>query len=295
MAVQVPSSLRAISPYLKSAQEYDKRDPIVAYYCRLHAMQKGIKIDSKGKDSRAFLLEMMDQLEKKKKELSSQGYEAVSDDVVAQLHIDEKALQLFLWADTEDRAAKFNKNVVKSFYTASLLYDVLTQFGELSQEGAHHQKYAKWKAAYIHKCLKNGETPVPGPAGGDDEGVHEEEGESTPYPPTDNNQQPPGYPAQPTDFTGQYPPQPYPSNQMPYPIPSTQPATYQPSQPSIPPSVSVAADIPVQPSSSTSTTLSPQENEQAQKYCRFAASALQYDDVKTAIENLHKALALLQK
>lgn len=27
-------------------------------------MQKGIKIDSKGKDSRAFLLEMMDQLEK---------------------------------------------------------------------------------------------------------------------------------------------------------------------------------------------------------------------------------------
>ena len=26
------------------------------------------------------------------------------------------------------------RNVVKSFYTASLLYDVLTQFGELSQE-----------------------------------------------------------------------------------------------------------------------------------------------------------------
>lgn len=45
----------------------------------------------------------------KKKELSSQGYEAVSDDVVAQLYIDEKALQLFLWADTEDRAAKFSK------------------------------------------------------------------------------------------------------------------------------------------------------------------------------------------
>ena len=26
------------------------------------------------------------------------------------------------------------RNVVKSFYTASLLYDVLTQFGELSEE-----------------------------------------------------------------------------------------------------------------------------------------------------------------
>lgn len=45
----------------------------------------------------------------KKKELSSQGHEAVTDDVVAQLHIDEKAVQLFLWADTEDRAGHYNK------------------------------------------------------------------------------------------------------------------------------------------------------------------------------------------
>lgn len=31
---------------------------------RLHAVQKGIKIDSKGKESKAFLLQLMDQLEK---------------------------------------------------------------------------------------------------------------------------------------------------------------------------------------------------------------------------------------
>ena len=34
MAVQVPPSLKAISPFLKTAQEYDKRDPVVAYYCK---------------------------------------------------------------------------------------------------------------------------------------------------------------------------------------------------------------------------------------------------------------------
>lgn len=34
MAVQVPASLKAISPYLKTALEYDKRDPVVAYYCK---------------------------------------------------------------------------------------------------------------------------------------------------------------------------------------------------------------------------------------------------------------------
>jgi len=44
-----------------------------------------------------------------------------------------------------------------------MLFDVLTIFGELSEELVQDRKYAKWKAAYIHNCLKSGETPVPGP------------------------------------------------------------------------------------------------------------------------------------
>ena len=66
----------------------------------------------------------------------------------------------------------------------------------------------------------------------------------------------------------------------------------QPTQPVVPSPVPAASVIP--PTQPTST-LSPQDSEQAQKYCRFAASALQYEDVKTAIDNLHKALALLEK
>lgn len=46
--------------------------------------------------------------------------------------------------------------------------------------------------------------------------------------------------------------------------------------------------------SSVRSNLSTQDFEQAQKLCRFAASALQYEDVPTAIDNLQKALALLQ-
>lgn len=42
-------------------------------------------------------------------------------------------------------------------------------FGELSEEATDKRKYAKYKAAYIHNCLKNGETPVPGPPGESDE------------------------------------------------------------------------------------------------------------------------------
>jgi len=32
-----------------------------------------------------------------------------------------------------------------------------------------NRKYAKWKAAYIHNCLKNGETPISGPLPDDEE------------------------------------------------------------------------------------------------------------------------------
>lgn len=41
--------------------------------------------------------------------------------------------------------------------------DVLNVFGDVSEEIINTQKYAKWKATYIHTCLKNGETPIPGP------------------------------------------------------------------------------------------------------------------------------------
>ena len=67
-------------------------------------------------------------------------------------------MKLFLAADKSDRSANFGKNVVKMFYSAGVLFDVLEScFGELPPEAAHYRKYSKMKAAYIHNCLKNGE------------------------------------------------------------------------------------------------------------------------------------------
>ncbi|XP_067614404.1 vacuolar protein sorting-associated protein VTA1 homolog [Eurosta solidaginis] len=73
------------------------------------------------------------------------------------------ALNLFLYADKQDRASKFGKNVVKAYYSSGVLHHVQQTFGELSEESINHQNYAKWTAAYINNCLKNGETPMPGP------------------------------------------------------------------------------------------------------------------------------------
>lgn len=106
-------------------------------------------------------MKLMDWLEMRKKELRDN--EAITNDIAAQAHLENWALKLFVNADKSDRAGNFGKSVIHSFFTAGLLYDVLTVFGELSEEATQNRKYAKWKAAYIHSCLKNNETPVPGP------------------------------------------------------------------------------------------------------------------------------------
>ncbi|CAG9115558.1 unnamed protein product [Plutella xylostella] len=161
---ECPPSLKSIQHYLKTALEHDTRDPVVAYWCRLHALQTGLKItNKKTPEETKLLVGIMDWLEEAKKVHANN--DAVSNEVAAQAHLENYALKVFLYADKQDREQNFGKNVVKAFYTAGMIYDVLTTFGELTDEAAQNRKYAKWKAAYIHNCLKNGETPIPGMQG----------------------------------------------------------------------------------------------------------------------------------
>ncbi|XP_065057940.1 vacuolar protein sorting-associated protein VTA1 homolog [Rhopilema esculentum] len=282
----LPPALKIISPYMKLAKEYDKREPVVAYYCRLYCIQKAIATDSKSPDCKKFLLTLMDALEKAKKDLAGQGMEAVSNELVGQAHMEANALNLFTWADQEDRNSNFNKGLVKAFYSANLLFDVLKQFGELSEEVILKQRYAKWKATYIHKCLQTGETPVPGPQGSEFEGA-EFSSEFTEQ--TTGYQQQQNMP-HPMDWS-----QPNVPNQTPYPAPNT---SYTHTPPKEEPKSSYSShedeSSAAIAASGSSSHLGPQEYQQATKFCKYAVSSLQYEDVSTAIENLTKALNLLK-
>lgn len=199
-----------------------------------------------------------------------------------------------------------------------MIYDVLQTFGELTEEVVQNRKYAKWKASYIHNCLKNGETPVPGPMKNDEDNELDNElealnpGASTadqgPTPGPSNPSQPPyptmgfqgfpqaggqpqlpsGPPSGPTNFTTN---DPFSNIKPPSP----------PSEPEKPPGgfqpytgpAADNAEVTVVTSGS-GVQLTPDQLTKAQKYCKWAGSALNYEDVKTAIDNLQKALRLLQ-
>lgn len=319
----VPAPLRAVQHHMRTAQEHEKRDPVVAYYCRLYAMQTGMKLDSKTPECRQFLVKLMDQLETMKKELKDN--ESITQEVVGNAHIENYALKMFLYADNEDRSGRFHKNMIKSFYTASLLLDVLAVFGELSEENIQHRKYARWKATYIHNCLKNGETPQSGPIGMDEEEEADEEGGASGFSGPGISQYGSfrgGVPAQNFEDQGfgtgpgpspgigfsagppapsgppsinynniQVPPGAHAPANTPAELP---PPSAEPSKPVPTPRTMPAVDpglLNAQPQGNVQ--LSPEDFTRAQKYCKYAGSALQYEDVSTAIQNLQKALKLL--
>ncbi|XP_053238036.1 vacuolar protein sorting-associated protein VTA1 homolog isoform X1 [Podarcis raffonei] len=288
----LPPQFKPIQHFLRTAQELDKREPVVAYYCRLYAMQTGMKIDSKNPECRKFLCKLMDQLEATKKQLGDN--EAITQEIVGCAHVENYALKMFLYADNEDRAGQFHKNMIKSFYTASLLIDVLTVFGELTDENVQHRKYARWKAAYIHNCLKNGETPQSGPTGMEGEyDENEEVGSPAPLNPGSHSPAFESSDVPTSNYTGiQIPPGAHAPANTPAEVPHSTgvtSSTIQPTPQNIP--IVDPSLYNVQPTGEIH--LSPEDFAKAQKYCKYAGSALQYEDVSTAVQNLQKALKLL--
>ncbi|XP_025205515.1 vacuolar protein sorting-associated protein VTA1 homolog [Melanaphis sacchari] len=274
---ECPETLKKIQHHLKIASEHDSKDPVISYWCRLYALQTALTLDKSSKDAKIFLVSLMDWLEKQKNNLKDN--DMITNETAAQAHIENYAVKLFNFADGMDRQANYNKNIVKLFFTAGLLMDVLSVFGDVSEEITNTQKYAKWKATYIHNCMKNGETPTPGP------------------PVTESGQIGFNFPNQSEDI--QQP------TINPVPVTPT-PHTYEDYSPSTPneyqkiSNMSTISPTEIQPTISERPVvlrdgiqLSPSQITKAQKYCKFAASALTYDDVSESIANLQKALKLL--
>ncbi|XP_033228100.1 vacuolar protein sorting-associated protein VTA1 homolog isoform X18 [Belonocnema kinseyi] len=283
-----PAPLKSIQHYLKIAAEHDQRDPVVSYWCRLYALQTGLKLSTKTTEETNFLMKLMDWLESTKKALHDN--EAITNNVAAQAHLENWALKLFMYADKNDRNSNFEKSTIQSFYTAGLLYDVITTFGDLTEEAVQNRKYAKWKAAYIHNCLKNGETPVPGPMKqeGDDEGSvdnlasldNDAEAEKPNIEPDQNSDE--SNENQVSDSGVPTPPAIEPNPYNPAPIP-TNPGTEKPSSFENFNNLKTEGGV----------TLNLEQMTKAQKLIKWAGSALNYDDVPTTVMNLRKALHLL--
>ena len=90
-----PVSLKSVKPYLDRASEVQAKDPIVAYHCRLFALQEAMKLRaSVPKADMGFVLSLMDQCEKEKGALGEMDEPAIT--------VENFAQDLFQRADDAD-------------------------------------------------------------------------------------------------------------------------------------------------------------------------------------------------
>ncbi|BEI85171.1 hypothetical protein CcaverHIS002_0505720 [Cutaneotrichosporon cavernicola] len=158
----VPADLRPVEQTLRRAAELKKVDPVVSYWCCFWAAQKALKIPNRSREGTAFLMRILDALEEMKAALGDN--EAVSNEAVGSAHVENFALKVFMGADNAERAGDFGKATIRKFVVAGQFIDVLNAFETgMSEEIAQKAKYAKWKAADLAKCLREGRTPVSGP------------------------------------------------------------------------------------------------------------------------------------
>lgn len=219
-----------------------------------------------------------------------------------------------------------HRKTARFFLVAAQFLEVLRVFGDAGEEVEGRIKYAKWKAADIVKALNEGRVPQPGPPGSPELDQHASHSDAPPpaQPPVqtrrDSDQREPSNlpsmsgtyhphspPAQPERYsppTEQHfsPPPPPQQHYSPPPPPqqhfSPPPPVQQPYNPptqhySPPP---VAANVPAQQyRSAAPVDLDPVVLADAEKHCRYATSAIQFEDVKTAIRELETAMALLRR
>jgi len=225
-----------------------------------------MKIDSKSKEGRVWLMSEMDWLERVKK--ANPDKEEIGNEIVGQAHCENVALGIFARADKMDRDCQFSMNLVKLFYTASQLMEMLVQFGEISEDFQEKKKYAKWKTLNIKQCLDSGEMPVPGPPGGFVDQVADESEEPGPS----HAFSPPTAPTR-----------------------SFEPSHIQETVKTVPAApVSYSLEPVAAPRSQGGFEPSTEQIARAQKLAKFAVSSLDYDDVQGAIDMLNKSLNVLQ-
>ncbi|KAJ3919648.1 DUF605-domain-containing protein [Lentinula edodes] len=161
----LPLPLKSISPYLQRAAELHQKDPVIAYWCAYYAAQVGISLKAKDNASRTLLLELLDVLEKLKREIGPN--DAIDTESVSAAYVENFALRVFSVADDEDRSGNSTRSTAKKFLAAANFLEILKTFPktELTEATEGKIRYSKWKAADIAKAFREGRKPTPGAAG----------------------------------------------------------------------------------------------------------------------------------
>lgn len=162
--MNVPESVKFVQGTLARGKELEKRDPVMAYYCKLHAVQQilGQNLHQTSSEVAEFSSGLLDEVEQFKNEaLADEKYQTIiNDEQTAQVYVENFALKVFAKADNEVRGQRASKATPTTFLAAAVFLDALRVFqSPLEPHIQDKIKYAKFHAARILKAFKGGEDP----------------------------------------------------------------------------------------------------------------------------------------
>ncbi|CAF1131700.1 unnamed protein product [Rotaria sordida] len=263
LASQVPQELRVkLMQHFGIAKEYEKNPETISitYYCLMYIAHEALKLQKE----KQFVSNVLDYLEATKR--NNPNDEIIRSLSTGQATIEE--LITVLVGETNEaendelKTPEELRLLMRKHYTVGGLTDVLSVFGPVKEDFLTLGKIAKTRAVAIFRELKTG-----GGGGG---------ASSSAMRPPDNqsganaNAMPP---SKPPAASAQYP------------------AHYPAQMPQMPPSYANAAAY---NESSGNKSVPFDVISQAQKLCRYANSALEHEDVATAIKNCEQVLQLLR-
>lgn len=124
---EIPPVFKALTTYIRRAEELDINTsspdcPIVAYFCRYYALEKGLKLNLPSVENK-FLYALMEELEKSSSRRSLPEGKPICEGF---------ATHIFELADTEDRGPQGSTmGTARSFHACAAFFDILEQFGEM--------------------------------------------------------------------------------------------------------------------------------------------------------------------
>lgn len=136
--------------------------PVMAYYCKLYAVQTGMDLCNKNPGEladkgKAFLMQELGSLEQMKQALGGIS----KDDAL--VSVENFVLSVFARTDKEERTIEtITKMQAVNFRRAAHFIDVLSIWGPLNEDWVKRRKYCMFKAGDILKCIKAGTQPVRG-------------------------------------------------------------------------------------------------------------------------------------
>ncbi|KTW29296.1 hypothetical protein T552_01251 [Pneumocystis carinii B80] len=152
-----PAELKFIYPFVKRGEEMKKVDKVVFYYCYFWAVKSGLELQLKSKKSEIYLEKMMEKLELVKEDPMCKSI--IQDEISGKIYMEKFAEQILRNADEDIRMKRISLETSKKFLAAVNFFEVLKIWGELSPDILYKLKYSKICAVDIIKACKNCQDP----------------------------------------------------------------------------------------------------------------------------------------